>query len=401
LDDSESGGTRFYDVEKGEVKEGPGTSVATREWTRVPYKKETPWMEKQDYGSLTPFQPLIWWEPDPGIVLSVGATHYRYGFRKEPYSSMHRGAVEYKTKRQAFAATYLGDYRWGKPGFGTLLEVSGDGAKNYNFYGFGNDTVEGDDEFTEADQQIFEVFPSLVAYENRRRTFWFALGPDVKYAKTKAAADTLIATTQPYGFGDFGQAGARLQIQADTRGRVLLGMGAAGLAPGKERSDTGLKLEFDGTIFPKGWDVKETFGGGTLAVSGYWQAARRLTLAGRIGGQKVWGAYPWHEAAFLGGGDTLRGYGRNRFAGDASIYTNAQAMVSLFNMNLILPVRVGVLGLAETGRVYVKGETSDTWHPAYGAGIFLRVPATGFVLHGLFSRGKEGPHFHVNIGFGI
>jgi hypothetical protein len=76
-------------------------------------------------------------------------------------------------------------------------------------------------------------------------------------------------------------------------------------------------------------------------------------------------------------------------------------MVNLFRMNLILPMRVGVLGLVETGRVYVEGQTSDTWHPAVGGGIFLRVPATEFVFHGLLSHGREGNRFHVNIGFGI
>jgi hypothetical protein len=402
LDDSQSGGTQFYDVDApSEVVKGPGTGVSERQWTPVLRKPDTPWINKQDFGSLTPFQPLVWWEPDPGIVLSLGGTQYRYGFRKEPYSSMHHVAVEYKTKRNAFGASYLGDFRWSKPGFGNLVEISADGAKNYNYYGVGNETEAGDEAFTEADQQVFTAFPSLVAYENQRRTLWFALGPELKYARNSASADTLIATTQPYGFGDFGEAGARLRLEADTRGRMLLGMGTAALAPGKKRSDTGLKLKFDGRLYAKAWDVKETFSSGSLAVTGYWQAASRLTLAGRAGGQKVWGTYPWHEAAFIGGSDTIRGYGRNRFAGDASLYGNAQAMVSLFNMNLILPVRVGVLGLAEAGRVWVEGESSDKWHPAFGGGIFLRVPATEFVLHGILAHGTEGNHFHVNVGFGI
>src|SRR6185369_10361171 len=107
---------------------------------------------------VTPLQPLIWGEPDPGIVLSMGATRYTYGFRKLPYSTMQHAAVEWKTKRGAFGASYTGDFRWSRPGFATLVELSADGAENYNFYGLGNESPVVSDEFNEADQKEFAAF---------------------------------------------------------------------------------------------------------------------------------------------------------------------------------------------------------------------------------------------------
>lgn len=401
LDDSKSGGTRFYDVEDGEVVEGRGTRASTRQWTRIPHKPETPWMEKQDYGSLTLYQPLLWWEPDPGVVLSMGATRYGYGFRKQPYASMQRATVEYKTRRTAFGGSYTGDFRWARPGFTTLVELSADGAKNYNFFGIGNETPFVSDEFNEAHQKVYSASPSLLAYENDRRTLAFAVGPEVRFAQNAAEEATLIATQRPYGFGDFGQVGAKLRFHVDTRGRRLAGLGPMGGAPGSKRSDTGLKLDVEGRTYPKAWDVEETFGLAWGEVTGYWQAASWLTLAARAGGQKNWGRYPWHESAFIGGSDSVRGYDRNRFAGDSSVYTNAQVMIALFNLNLIVPMRMGVLGLADAGRVFVAGEGSDKWHPAAGGGIFLRVLTTDLVGHALLAQGDEGLKFYVNIGFGI
>ena len=149
-----------------------------------------------------------------------------------------------------------------------------------------------------------------MAYENHRRTFWIALGPKVKYARNKAADDTLIATTKPYGFGNFGEAGARLRFEMDTRGRSLIGMGAAGLAPGATLSDTGVKLELDGRVYPKAWDVEETFSTASGAMTGILAGGVSTDARGQAGGQKVWGKYPWFEAAFLGGSDNVRGYGR-------------------------------------------------------------------------------------------
>jgi hypothetical protein len=401
LDDSQSGGTQFYDAEEGEVVDGRGTGVSTRPWTRVPSKPNAPWMEKQDFGSLTLVAPLIWWEPDPGFVLSLGATRYTYAFRKRPYSTMQHASVEWKTKRGAFGASYTGDFRWNRPGFTTFVEASADGAENYNFYGFGNESAFVDDDFNEADQKEFVAFPSLVAYENERRTFGLAVGPEVKYSKNFAQGDTLLGGQQPYGFGDFGQVGARLDLHVDTRGRLLAGLGLAALAPGTKRTDTGLKAEFEGRIYPKAWDVEETFGIAFGEVTGYWQVASRLTLAARLGGQKNWGRYPWYEAAFIGGSDNVRGYDRNRFAGDASAYANAQAMVTLFNMNLILPLRVGVLGLADAGRVWVEGEDSGKWHPSGGGGLFVRVMTAEIAFHAILAGSEEGVKFYVNIGFGI
>ena len=401
LDDSQSGGTRVYDVEEGEVVAGRGTDASSREWVRVPYKAETPWMEKQDYGSITLYQPLLWWEPDPGVVLSMGAVRYGYSFREQPYGSMQRLAVEYKTKRTAFGASYTGDFRWARPGFTTLVELSADGAKNYNFFGIGNETPFVSDDFNEAHQKIYSAFPSLVAYENERRTLSFAVGPEVKFAQNAAEDGTLIATEQPYGFGDFGQMGAKLRLHADTRGRRLAGLGPVGLAPGSKRSDTGLKVDVEGRMYPKAWDVEETFGLAWGEVTGYWQAASWLTLATRVGGQKNWGRYPWHESAFIGGSDSVRGYDRNRFAGDSSLYGNGQLIIPLFPVNLIVPMRMGFIGLGDIGRVWVEGEPSDRWHPAVGGGIFLRVLTTDLVGHALFVVGDEGNKFYVNIGFGI
>ena len=90
-----------------------------------------------------------------------------------------------------------------------------------------------------------------------------------------------------------------------------------------------------------------------------------------------------------------------RFAGDSSAYTNVQAMVSLFNMNLILPMKFGLVGLADIGRVWVAGEGSDKWHPSAGGGIFVRVLTTDIAGHALIAQGDEGTKFYVNIGFGI
>ena len=74
-------------------------------------------------------------------------------------------------------------------------------------------------------------------------------------------------------------------------------------------------------------------------------AGRAREAAARVGGRRVWGDYPWHEAAFIGGSRDVRGYRKNRYAGDASLYGNLEPRLWLFRGTLIAPGRWGVFGL--------------------------------------------------------
>ena len=95
LDDSNSGGTKFYDVDSPtEVVKGKGTDESHLHWTRVPLKEGTPWLEKLDYGSLTLMSPFAWWEPDPGLVLAANVNRFTYGYRKRPYQSLQNLFVQ-------------------------------------------------------------------------------------------------------------------------------------------------------------------------------------------------------------------------------------------------------------------------------------------------------------------
>ena len=85
--------------------------------------------------------------------------------------------------------------------------------------------------------------------------------------------------------------------------------------------------------------------------------------------------------AFLGSSRNLRGYRKNRFAGDGSLYASLEARFWLFRGRLIAPGRWGIFGLTDVGRVYLEGETSDKWHASYGGGIFFQMLTLNSVFH--------------------
>ena len=110
-----------------------------------------------------------------------------------------------------------------------------------------------------------------------------------------------------------------------------------------------------------------------------------LELSGRVSGERNFGTYPFFEAAFVGGtpgrspldvtgassGNLLRGYALNRFAGDAAVAANTELTVEIGKYNAFLPLRYGVFGLYDVGRVFVDGESSSKWHTGGGGGLWL------------------------------
>jgi outer membrane protein assembly factor BamA len=129
-----------------------------------------------------------------------------------------------------------------------------------------------------------------------------------------------------------------------------------------------------GTGYPGVWGPDEPFGEAHAVATGYLtpSMAGAPTLAVRLGGKQLWGDFPIHEAAFLGGSATVRGYSFERFAGDALLFGNAEGRLPLGRAKLVVRGDLGVLALADAGRVYFDGESPEGWHTAFGGGLWFR-----------------------------
>jgi hemolysin activation/secretion protein len=101
----------------------------------------------------------------------------------------------------------------------------------------------------------------------------------------------------------------------------------------------------------------------------------------------------------VGGVDSLRGLERQRYTGDASAYGNGELRLHLRRHNGVLFPRIGVFGLADVGRVFVGGESSDRWHTAVGGGLWLSFMTPANVLTFSAARSEGGTRFYVQSGF--
>jgi hypothetical protein len=149
------------------------------------------------------------------------------------------------------------------------------------------------------------------------------------------------------------------------------------------------------------WDVQSAYGGVSGEASTYLTApiSLRPTLALRAGGDKVWGTYPYTGAAFVGGNHTVRGLTAFRYQGDASAYGNAELRIPVTRLNVLVPARLGIFTLADVGRVWLSGESSNTWHSAFGGGIFLSFLNPGNTVTAAVARGDGQTGLYLGSGF--
>jgi len=295
--------------------------------------------------------------PDIGLQLGAGLAHTRYGFRALPASTRLIVTAEYATGAERFRARADGEFR--RPLAPAILSVEAlaSGLELIRFYGFGNTSdASQPDSVYRVGQQQFLLAPTVsVPLTPRVR---LTLGPLARYTRTRPDAGALLGRTGPYyGGGDFGEVGLRLVLEFDTRDAPAAPAGGA-------------YLRLAGQGYPAAWDVVESFGIVSAEASTYLSLGQpaTATLALRAGGASVRGATPLNDALYIGGGSTVRGYAEQRFAGRSGAYGNAELRLAIGRLSA---GDVGVFGLADGGRVWVTGESSDRWHGAAGGGLWF------------------------------
>ena len=388
FDDSAGGGTRFSDSAGVRLVPGPGTRLDRREYVPPPPNKNAPWIPPRDWGRQTITQGLVGGNPDIGVFLGLQLDTKKYGFRQDPYASRQIIRGGYATSVRSGRVEYEGEFRRSNSPLFTSLFARASGIEILRFYGFGNETSNaGPDQSFKVKQDQFVLDPSVGVFLTPRLTL--SLGPRVKYAKTQLKPGRFITAVQPYGVDTFGEAGIGGALRFDSRDHAAA-------------ATRGLLFDTAGSYYPAIWDVKNAFGEVHGDVATYLSAVSTFlqpTLAVRAGGKRVWGDYPFFEAAFIGGSTTVRGFRAQRFAADGALYGNAELRLRIARVFVILPADLGVFGLADAGRVYLAGQTSDKWHTAAGGGIwlsFLNRDAT-FTLAVAHSQERTG--LYVRAGF--
>lgn len=386
LADSSTGSpVRFY-ATADDVATGPGRTRVDRRADVGP-APDRPYRYYRDWGST--WDPTGWlaYGPDVGLFVGPGASFKDFGFRKYPFATRVRlragWAFQAMTGRVDLDVEAHGE----NSRIRAILYTRASGIEVVRYNGPGNETtLTADEEFYRVRQQQYLLVPAVVfPFAGRLE---LSLGPSVEFIKTRTGDGRIVDVTNPYGGEDWGQVGGRARLEWDSRD--------------SDRYPTrGIYARVDGAAFPPWWGVDSTYGFVEGNVSGYVTGTRlplRPTIALRAGGRNVWGAYPFFSSAFIGDAASVRLGRQHRYAGDASLYGNAELRLRLTDFFVILPGEIGIFGLADAGRVFLSGETSDRWHTAFGGGVWLALLRYTTLLHFAIAVSEKRTGFYFGTG---
>jgi surface antigen Omp85-like protein len=343
--------------------------------------KEPPPIKRQKVS----FAPWLDLNSDLGLFIGGGPVFTNYDYGYDPYKSRIRVRAAYATAVNDWDFDFRGEFRRkGKSSY-LLIDAEASAVEVLKFFGYGNETTRIDDtEFYDSGQWLFSLTPSFVVPFTPRSNF--KIGPAVKYVSTDLTGNRFIAQTQPYGTQGFGQVGAQTSVVYDTRDSWRF-------------ATQGVLLTGGASFYPAVWDAEEAFGDFNGSAATYFTPVPSFTIGVRGSGKYVWGKYPVHEAAYIGGSRTVRGFAKQRYAGDASAYGNLDAKLRLGTIPFVMVWDMGIQGIADVGRVWLQGENSDVWHHSFGGGMWAALPDKSFM--GLFTLAftDEGHTFWGGVGF--
>ncbi len=394
--------TLFYDhKDSSSFVSGPSTQVVTRPIAEAKPSMTPPPpkltankpIELRDYGHDVRPMPFFGYTADEGIFLGGGPVVTRYQFGKFPYAYKLSILGNYSFTSGAFRLAAAADIVDVFPGVRLNLDGRIDVPRAVkNFYGFGNNTTR--DETLDADD-FYKVKSDEYAlrqafnFRLSDRSEWF-VGSSYSFTNIRKRDSPFVrqAADSLYGAGKFRQLAFSTGLKVDTRDRPVA-------------SRRGFLGNVEVTHYPDILDLDDRYtrlkGEARVYLSD--TLLTDFTVAFRVGGQKLWGRFPFFEAAFLGGKSDLRGFRRERFAGEAAAWGSAELRFYLTRIWLIFPADFGLFTFADAGRVWVDDTSPGDWHSDTGVGIWFAPVRRDFTISVGAGFSNEGSQITAGLGF--
>ncbi|SHI83400.1 hypothetical protein SAMN02745146_1650 [Hymenobacter daecheongensis DSM 21074] len=391
--------TKVYDLADTEMKLSRESDNHTSDKLEVNrYDREA-----FEYDGYNPRATIIYNRND-GFGAGAGVDIVRQGFRKPGYKNLYGFDVRGSSNGNfQVALNTRHRHAIGKWDIGARTEY-GNFFPFYNFFGLGNNTTKDETQFDNGfytarykgytlnaftehvffNRSLFRIGPTYEQYtSNFSPTSYLGqllTSPRPAEEKPNANFQRLIGFNALFDLDlrdrqRFARRGIRILAQHDTYHQLNRAKGNFGLTQG----------------------FAEYYGTARLLLP--------MTLVVKGGGARNYGnddEIPFYKFASLGLRENLRGYYRNRFNGDASLYLNTELRIGLGRVQTsFLPFSYGVFGFFDRGRVYFKGNSPGGWHDGYGAGFFISPVSDQFALSVSYQKSPENGLIQFGLGFRI
>ncbi len=366
-----------------------------RKWLVDSYDINNYAADKRKLTANTIF-PSIGFDPDAGFKVGLRDTYTVNGLTNNPFSSKHTVTALFYSATSGIEVNYTGEFAHVFHNWNFGLDV-GFTSPNYaiNYFGTGNTTTYDDDaverDFNRVKIKQWYVAPSLVY---RNDGLQFEVGPtvesvNVEYDATDVTADLFsegndVFTSQPYVGGEaiFQYKNKDALIAYPIRGYQF------DLTAGYK---TNIDKEFNNSF---------SYLKPTLSIDYPLHSSGIVVLATKLGAHMNFGGdYEFYHGATVGGNKSLRGYRNERFNGNTAFYQSTDLRIGLARFRTsFVPIRMGITGGFDYGRVWTEGGESGQWHNNYGGSIFING-FNALTANAGYYLSKESNRIVVTLGF--
>lgn len=347
-------------------------------------------------SSSNTFIPVVGSNPDDGFKIGFTNTYIYNGFLQNPFTSQHVVNAAFYFATQGFDIGYKGEFAH-FIGNANLELAAKFTSPNFsiNFFGFGNETVNLDDDldldYNRVKMETTRLSPSLVwrgEFGSKFRTGISYESIEVEETEDRFVNTFYVANGEENQKDFLGVEGEYEYANTDNAAFPTLGMSTS-LLVGFKTATGGASQSF-GYIVP------------SLSIDHKLIPNGRLVLATKAKAHfNIGDGFEFYQGASIGGFDGLRGFRNQRFTGKKSFYQNTDLRYSLRKIKTgLLPLAMGLYGGLDYGRVWIEDQDSDQWHTSYGGGFFLNAADIMSLTLAVFNS-DDGPRFTFGLGFGF
>lgn len=352
---------------------------------------------KKPKANTNQIVPLLGANPDDGLKMGLINTYTTYGFERNPFTAKHEFKGAYYFATNGYELNYSGEFAHvlGKLNLGVDIQFN---SPNFtlNFFGYGNETENFDDDlgldYNRVKTRTFGIQPELIW--NSKRGSEISFGGSYESIEVHNTVNRYVsdnAVLPAYLFDEVQFAGAHVQydfVNYDNKAYPTNGMHFS--------LKTGYKQNMDNSDRGFGYLISN------LGLAHKIDHSGKLVIATQMKGWFNFGNnFEFYQAASIGGNDGLRGYRNQRFTGKSAVYQNTDLRYSFNTIKTsFIPVRLGLYGAFDYGRIWMENDDSKKWHNTYGGGFFVNATEVISANIGMFDS-SDGIRIAFGLGFGF
>ena len=350
--------------------------------------------DKKTFSSGS-INPGIGYNPDHGFNFGLEYVKSINKFKRNPFTSQHTFSGEVHSATNGFALRYEAEFASIVGNYNLQLGANFASPQfSENFFGFGNETENFEDEFGLSYNRVglskYGVKAALVNKTPFGSFFGFTAtfeGIEVQDEEGRFITEDF-STSDPDFFDRKYFAGLDAMYRYESYDDIL-------------NPTRGMLFELNLGAKINTADPGRQYGY-FKPYMGFYNALtnnRKLVIKTRAEAHiNIGKEYEFYQAAQLGANSGLRGYRLERYTGKSSFGTGADLRYSFDTVKTsFLPFQPGIYVGYDLGRVWMDSQSSDIWHDSYGGGIWIN---SADAIQGNFSlfAGEEGTRFQFGIG---